>query len=349
MSFVALNAFDTLFFRDGKPFSMGEETWANGLFPPPLSVVYGALRTAYFSEHIGELKKANQVDDHTSDLRINFFAYHGGGKYFYPCPLDIVRKKGKKGEQEFSLLELVERGCDSCSSLGEDLPMLLQFQGQVEAASGLIDEISLNEYLQNSSLPPDLLNIDNYLREEPKIGISRNNCTGSADEGMLYRVGMKRMNELSLAVGYSGLNITGCLMRLGGEGKSVSVSELYENPHVQGVSVLQEKDDFFKLYLATPAIFNEGWRPLPCKIPGAKLVAAVIGKPLYIGGFDMKLKKPINGQRSYPKPMRRAVPAGSVYYYQGTADVQGDSISDYGDKQGYGIYYIGKVSKGYSI
>lgn len=348
MTFKSLNAFDTLFFRDGKPFSIGEETWANGLFPPPLSVVYGALRTAYFSEHIGDFKKANQEDDHTSDLRINFFAYHGGGKYFYPCPLDIVQKKDKKDEPEYRLLELVKWEGDCSSSLfGVDLPMLLQSQEQVEAASGLIDEISLNEYLQSSSLPQALLNMDYYLREEPKVGIGRNNRTGSADEGMLYRVGMKRMHELSIAVGYSGLDITGRLIRLGGEGKSVSFSELNENPNVQGVSMLQNKDDFFKLYLATPAIFSEGWRPAPDKIPGAKLVAAVIGKPLYIGGFDMKLKNQINGQRSYPKPMRRAVPAGSIYYYQGVAEVKGDSISDYGNEQGYGIYHIGKVSKGF--
>jgi CRISPR-associated protein Cmr3 len=343
MTVVALKAFDTFFFRDGKPFTMGEETWANGLFPPPLSVVYGALRTAYFSEYIEEFNNANQADDPSSELRIYFSAYHGGGKYFYPCPLDIVQKKEKKGEPEYNLLELVERQADCCSSLqGLELPMLLQSQQQVEAASGLIDEISLNEYLQNGSLPPYILNMDNYLREEPKVGISRNNLTGSADEGMLYRVGMKRMLEISLAVGYSGLNISGRLMRLGGEGKSVSVSELNENQNVQGMSVLPKKDDFFKLYLATPAIFNEGWRPAPDKTPGAKLVGAVIGKPLYIGGFDMK---PKNGQRPHPKPMRRAVPAGSIYYYQGIAEVQGDSISDYGSKQGYGIYYIGKVNK----
>lgn len=346
MAVIALNALDTLFFRDGKPFSMGEETWANGLFPPPLSVLYGALRTAYFSEHIGELKLANEEGDPTSELRINFSAYHAEGKYFYPCPLDIVQKKERKSEREpeFSLLELVERQADCFSSLyGVDLPMQLQSQAQVEEASGLIDEISLNEYLQSSSVPPDLLNTDNFLQDEPKVGIGRNDRTGASDEGMLYRVGMKRMHRLRLAVGYSCLTLSGTLMRLGGEGKSVSVSELTEKPNVQEPEPFPKTGDFFKLYLATPAIFKEGWRPTSETVPGAKLVAAVVGKPLHIGGFDMK---PKNGQRSQPKPMRRAVPAGSVYYYQGTAEVQGNSISDYGKEQGYGIYYIGNVSKG---
>lgn len=346
MAFMKLNALDTLFFRDGKPFSIGEETWANGLFPPPLSVMYGALRTAYFSEHIEELKNANEANDPTSELRINFSAYYGGGKYFYPCPLDIVQQKDKKGEPEYSLLGLVERQADCCSSLhGIELPMLLQSQEQVEPVSGLIDEISLNEYLQSGSAPLDLLNMDKYLKEEPKVGIGRNNRMGSSDEGMLYRVGMKRMHEMRFAIGYSGLNITGHLMRFGGEGKSVSVSELKESPDVQGIKASQNKDDFFKLYLATPAIFKEGWRPAPETVPGARLIAAVVGKPQYIGGFDMKPKK---GRPSRPKPMRRAVPAGSIYYYQGIAEVKEDSISDYGNEQGYGIYYIGKTSNGFS-
>lgn len=342
MNFVTLEAFDTLFFRDGKPFSMGEETWANGLFPPPLSVVYGALRTAYFSEHIGTLHSANNEVDPTLKLTINFSAYHGEGKYFYPCPLDIVQIKERKRKPEFSLLELVERRTGCCSSLHKvDLPMLLQSQKQVEEPSGLIDEISLNEYLQSSAVPRSLLNIENFLKEEPKVGIGRNNLTGTSDEGMLYRVGMKRMHQLRLAFGYSGLNISGTLLRLGGEGKAVSVSKMKQKPNVQEAISSTKKDGLFKLYLATPAIFKEGWRPAPENIPGAKLVAAVIGKPLYIGGFDMK---PKGGKRPAPKPMRRAIPAGSVYYYQGSAEVQENSISDYGKEQGYGLYYIGNVS-----
>jgi CRISPR-associated protein Cmr3 len=132
MTFVALNAFDTLFFRDGKPFSMGEETWANGLFPPPLSVVYGALRTAYFSEHIGELKSANGDDDPTLSLNIMFSAVYKDGSYHYPCPFDVVQKKETNGEQkpELSLLKLVERQAGHYSSLhGGGLPLLLQAEG----------------------------------------------------------------------------------------------------------------------------------------------------------------------------------------------------------------------------
>jgi CRISPR-associated protein Cmr3 len=346
MAVLALDALDTLFFRDGKPFSLGEDTWADGIFPPPLSVLYGALRTAFLSRHISELRNANGENDLTSQLKIDFSAYHGGGIYYYPCPLDIVEKKARKvwDEPEYQILELVEKEYGCCSSLhGLDLPMMLQSKAQVEDASGLMDELSLNDYLLRNSVPKSLLPINDYLTEEPKIGIGRNDRTRASDEGMLYRVGMKRMHHLSFAVGYSGINISGKLMRLGGEGKSVSVSVLEQKPCVRKPDNLSAK--FFKLYLATPAIFREGWCPSPEKIPG-ELIAAVVGRPISIGGFDMK---PKNGKRPGPKPMRRAVPAGSVYYYQGSSEevgaLHGASISDYGAGQGYGIVYIGNVSR----
>ena len=72
---IKLDPLDTLFFRDGKPFSMGEETWGNCIFPPSPSVIYGALRTAYFSNHIDLLEKANTKNDPTSNLVINCLLY----------------------------------------------------------------------------------------------------------------------------------------------------------------------------------------------------------------------------------------------------------------------------------
>jgi CRISPR/Cas system CMR-associated protein Cmr3 (group 5 of RAMP superfamily) len=58
-----------------------------------------------------------------------------------------------------------------------------------------------------------------------------------------------------------------------------------------------------QLYLATPAIFAHGWRPtLP---PGLRLVAAAVGSPLTVSGWDL-----VSGK---PRPLLRAAPAGSTY------------------------------------
>ena len=214
-------------------------------------------------------------------------------------------------------------------------------EGQVEAVSGMIKGDSLNAYLQNSLVPSDIITMDEYLKEEPKVGIGRDNRTRTSDEGMLYRVGMKRLHQYSLAYGFEGIDLLPAMMKFGGEGKAVSVSPVTKENEPDVRQPEQLSGNYFKLYLATPAIFNEGWRPSPDTIPGAKLVAAVIGKPLYIGGFDIKTR--------FPKPLRRAVPAGSVYYYEGSLEearkLHGCSISDSDRKQGYGIVYIGTVTR----
>lgn len=108
----------------------------------------------------------------------------------------------------------------------------------------------------------------------------------------------------------------------------------------------------FVLYLSTHAIFKEGWLPewigengLERKIHGTsikvKLLTAAIGKPVYIGGFDIA--------KGEPKPMYKAVPGGSVYYFEildGNVDdlkkIHGRSISDVYSEQGFGVCYVGK-------
>jgi len=75
----------------------------------------------------------------------------------------------------------------------------------------------------------------------------------------------------------------------------------------------------FKLYLATPALFRNGWVPDFLSEAGGeyrgrvgslelRLVAAAVGKAVPIGGWDLVRKR--------PRSMRKAVPAGSVYFFE---------------------------------
>ena len=66
-----------------------------------------------------------------------------------------------------------------------------------------------------------------------------------------------------------------------------------------------------RLVLLTPADFNTGGNERPYLPPGgafggARVVAAAVDRPLVVSGWDM-----LAGQ---PKPSRRLVPAGSVYF-----------------------------------
>jgi len=100
---IRIRPLDTFFFRDGKPFSLGQETWADGVFPPSPSILYGALRAIYFSEYPDEFKKANTPDDPTLKLKIKGIFLEIGEKIYLPVPADFVITKDE-GENKTSCL-----------------------------------------------------------------------------------------------------------------------------------------------------------------------------------------------------------------------------------------------------
>jgi len=223
---------------------------------------------------------------------------------------------------------------------------------EVENIEGAIFRIFvLENYLQNETNGKFIIKMfSDLLFTESKIGIGRNDQTHSSDESRLYRVGMIRLKNAKILVDFEKLNLPSQgFLKLGGEGKIVSYKESDED-----LSIIepQIKDKQFKLYLATPAVFKKGWIPDLDKYKKQgielKLLTAAIGKPIFIGGFYIDIK---NRQ---PKPMRKAVPAGSVYYFEiEEGDMQqviknfhGKSVSDFETaKEGFGISYVGGIKK----
>ena len=348
---IKIDALDTLFFRDGKPFTMGEDTWANGVFPPYPSVIYGALRSAYFSHHLNELKKANNDDDPTRDLKIKGFYILADNKAYLPLPNDCVKEKGGK-DNFVSVLPMPE-----LKNIKSSCPTQYALKSKKEEVvenidGGLINIKSFGEYLKCAKGPfSSILKVADRVLPEPKIGIGINKETGTSEEGKLYRVDMRRLGDFGLLVDFKGLDLSKRgMMKLGGEGKAVSYKQF--KPVDFSIDNFNFDGKRFKLYLSTPAIFKNGWLPawineqtLIGEYKGLelKLLTASIGKPISIGGFDMR--------KRMPKAMRKAVPAGSVYYFE---IIEGDiqqaieifnqsAISEFYREQGFGIAYVGGV------
>lgn len=72
----------------------------------------------------------------------------------------------------------------------------------------------------------------------------------------------------------------------------------------------------YRLVLLTPGLFAAGHRP--AALPGARIVAAVVPRPQVISGWDMERQESgkNKGKPKGPKPTRRAVPAGSVFWVE---------------------------------
>lgn len=366
---IEIKALDTLFFKDGKPFTMGENHWTDSIFPPNLSTIYGAIRTAYFIgnmelfQKLQNNKELNTEKDPTKKLKITklFYKINDGrndGNY-YNMPLDLVELKDisellAKRERENKKYKVYPlRIKENKYANSNPLKYLLYFDEHVKAISdGIIHENEIEDYINGNLEDIEICKMSDYLCDEPKVGIGLDKSTRTSKDSRLYRVDFKRLKEMSLIVEFEGieLNKKG-VIRLGGEGKYAvyeddsSIIEPYE------FEIDSITNNRFKVTLMTQAIFENGWLPkdideekfiLENDKFKIKLVAASVGKYSLIGGYDMA--------KNEPKPMLKAVPAGSTYFFEilkgETKDIiryfHLKSVSDKMQEEGYGISFVSK-------
>lgn len=370
---ISIEALDTLFFRNGKPFERGEDANGAGLFPPAPSVYHGALRTAYFAQHGTGFISSQKVAAATRGLSIQSVALQTyDDRLLFPTPSDLVIPKEDEGKRSSEATLLSVSAAPTISNYPPTLSVLVS-QVDYPVVGSLayrIDQKQLEAYLNNTEGTFEVERLQHYLTGESKVGIGRDLKTGAVLEGHLYFVNFVRPRNdqgegLRIHLTYQTrwekpLHESGYL-RLGGEGKiahyhrDVLQRAIIQQPEIQS--------KYLKIYLATPCYFRNGWLPegidhktFQGKLHGieVQLVTAAIGRPEHLGGFDQ--------QRQIPKPMRRLVPAGSVYYLKtetltdaaalsakihGTSITEEDSLheqnveSDYYRRRGFGIAYVG--------
>lgn len=355
MPTIAIQATDTLFFRDGRPFSMGDDSFAQGVFPPPPSVLYGALRSAYISKGLEDDLHLNELIKESENLRFNFIGLQVGSSPYFPLPMDlIVPKPIGKAPLKTKPLKLVDAPKFSNAQTSKILKP--EHDGKTEDDTFLIELLAFENYLEGTS---DQLNVkkrSDFLTSEPKIGIGRDRDSNIADGGKLFRIQANRLSkidsrgnlmQLRFLLDLEGLDVPkNGWMTLGGERK-VAIFEKMESIEIIRPNIETSR---FKIYIATPAVFEAGWKPEKLlQKHGLTLLAAAIDRPLSIGGWDLEKNK--------PKPMVQCVPAGAVYYVEASStaaavaiaqEIHGKSIAenfnhtDY-QKQGFGIAYVGKI------
>lgn len=362
---------DTLFFRDGKPFSLGDETWADGIFPPFPSTLYGSLRTKYIAEKRDGYKEfcnenmkniigtKHRIPENGFKMNTIYLGYSDKStasldRYFFPTPIDMARYK----EHRNDLLLLKPKSIKELTS-SSPLPQVLTIEGVEEelesADSTFIQDIAFYQrYFLGFYENINFIDIENILQEEPKVGIGRSDFTHTSEESRLYRVGMSRMNfGWSLYAEIEGIESNdlfsdenqSTIIKLGGEGKTAKIFSVQEKEaeireDIDELNKLINEDKRFKIYFMTPAIFKNGWYPdfvtnskdyYLKDFPEFKLKTAAVGKPIHIGGWDMGKK--------CPKNMMRAIPAGSVYFFSAKkeAEIDIDEIINHFHRKNHSI------------
>ena len=364
---------DILMFRDGKPFSGGDDHFAQGTFPPSPSTVYGALRSHILSTAWPEYDKFAAGDESVPEqvkneigtpasigaLTIRQFAIakkEGDGiEQYFPMPKDIAKEKGKDNGNLYMLKpENILQ-----SKIMTDFPSDLQHlwypsEKALESVAGFLSQTAMSEYLSGKT--PDKWTENKKLYEtEERTGIRKNGTKRSVETGGLYSVEYFRLNDnVGFTVEVEGTQLLppeSGMLRLGGDNRTAFYTRaIWNDIPVETIRKKISETGRFKIVLTTPAIFTNGW--LPCGIDNktmegslngidVKLITACIGKPIGIGGFDL-----VKGR---PKDMKKAVPAGSVYYLElksGSVDellsgIWLKSISDEKAQEGFGITLIG--------
>lgn len=352
MPTIEIQALDTLFFRDGKPFEMGDDNWADGTFPPPPSVIYGALRSAYFAQHPELMGKWN-TDDPTKKLRITGIYLKYDNRIYLPTPLDIVIDKNYDDEHLFPL-KLINSQKNKIIHNSE-VNFIPVFDGEAFSPKGYyLRDGDFKRYLQNKIDKDNGIistNIEKLILKEPKIGIGLDHESGTTSEGKLYRVGLNRLREnfdkewlefikLSFIVEFEGieLNQQG-ILKLGAENKTVVYSKFNDNiEHLKEIHTNNNKYNLFKIILLTPAITEKG--NLLKLNADKEIITGFVDNYIAIGGWDIKEKK--------PKTLYRAIPAGSVFYIRtknklSISDLYyelGFSLSEKRKNEGFGLYLI---------
>jgi CRISPR-associated protein Cmr3 len=387
---IFLEPLDVWVFRDGRPFSAGEDHHAKSVFPPSPFTVQGALRSKVLIERCGNLDKYAGRNGGAScpvcggapecPIRQEIGTPGHAGPFhlryvlpakrtdsaltvYFPLPRHLVRVKG---EERWQLLQPLES--PGMTSLPTGLRSLSTIGAKpVEHPDGWIDDMTLKNLLWNE-LPEGLKVIgtrgeNGILEEEPRVGIALQHKRKSAESGRFFIVDALRLrDDWGLAIGFEGLPSLPQrgLLDIGGEGRAARYETIQEMawPPAQRAEIVQARR--FLLYFVSPALFSSGasrwtWKPsflgsdltgtLPYTQTRIRLVAAAIGSPLRISGWELGA----GGRGGQPRPMRSAVPAGSVYFFEimdGPVEPvlaqHGHAITDWGAEYGFGLTLVGR-------
>lgn len=383
---INIKPIDVLFFRDSKPFSRGSEHFAKSIFPPYPQTLYGAFRTKALEElqcDFGEFKEGNLIfkneqlvnaNGGIDNIKEQIGDVNSIGKFLLKGPVLLKQNKSiyikiptdvKKVSgivKIMSPFDWNQYGIETDFNLN-NYPHL-PTNTPAEDLDGYISlRAFINFYLLNEQVisEKDILKPNDIFEYEIRTGIEINDEKDTTQEGKLYTAGFVRLkDEWSLYAEIENLSVLpqNGTLKLGGSNRVCEYTTLNNNPfgdYFQDAkpNIMQQIQETkkFKIVLLTPTIFNNGWISdkfnsnfeLEKNNVKIKLISAVINKPEYISGWDIAKRR--------PKPLKKLVPAGSVYYFELVAGTVEDLFTEFNFKNftdenpnlGFGLTLIGGI------
>ncbi|ODS41416.1 MAG: hypothetical protein A7315_06310 [Candidatus Altiarchaeales archaeon WOR_SM1_79] len=363
MKDYCIKPYDVLFFRGNKSFYFGE-WYSEGVFPPLPSTFQGFIRHKVLvdnniSPDDKEIKQHKIGDDDTMPMEITGpYLRDEEGKIYFQSPKDIFRGENKKYYSAMPAETPLQ------SDLGfslycPDLPK----EGKLEKHKPL-EYISLKEMIDYRTKLTDI-EIQNKeivgTEDRVLIGLDFEKLKGGNRVVKEGRFNVAAYNRLKNDYGFycnvklsDDLKILNGSLKFGSESHIVYVEELKEGNYLEeelkkNREELKDqiiKTKTLKIILLQPAIFENGWLPFDyedkdnkktCYVDGLQLelLFAFMDAPIKISGYSFyKNTKKSNTQQKdiRLKPIRNAVPAGSVYVFRINGDASDEQIKSFIDK-----------------
>ncbi len=265
-------------------------------------------------------------------------------QWLFPTPADALWFPAEEGLARYRLSpETPPAGVQTSSKLPRaPRPATALPAGKPAERPALITGKALQSWLvapEASGVVP-ATHLAEHMREELRTHVAIEGQGRTAKEGALFSEVQRRFvteARTRHAVGFrcADPRLQPGLVQLGGERRLSSLRRSAEPL----LPETQLSGGLLRVILLTPAIFADGYLPQEAKIAGATVVAACVGRPVPISGWDF--------EKRGAKAIRRMAPAGSVYWVdapEGWANAQHlNCISD--DPQdrldGFGLCAVG--------
>jgi len=370
---------DPVIARDGRPFGVGQGNRMRGLPWPLPSVVAGAFRTTLVKAN-PELDFAGDMPQRLMQVAVAGTFPVCANKLYLPAPNDCVAAPNDDGNTIKTVYRLSpdEGYADGCD-LPEGLkPVMLPTNVEDFKPADIPAWWPADKYVDwllgrdvqfdGSFLKPPVQETRDHVKLDPDLGSAAEGqifSTTGLNVSHLPRFDPKKESKFEARFAEVSLSVRvddrASLLKLnknvnmwhplGGERRLV-----HWQKQPSGISDWNCPDPIrnalqattkVRMILATPAIFKHGWKPDlehgPLKDCGLTLVGASVGRWKAVSGWSLADTK---DQKRGPKPIRRMVPSGSVYFFtvnQGSAGKLAErwleSVSDHEQEQrdGFGL------------
>lgn len=313
---------DPLMVRDGRPFGLDTDGARSLDFPPP-SVLAGMVRTRIgFADRLDQFQLSVEqalAIEVSGPLLARVGAEGKVEGALFPAPRDCVLFEALGGWRRHRLRPEEAPGANALTSLpGHLLPVAPDRALPAnKPASGpaFWTAAALRRWLEEPGESAELLETQQTrpaLTHERRVHVAIDPDTLTAEDGKLFQTDGLRferwtnggpIERMCLLLRCKNDKLRPGLATLGGERRLTLLEESGFDPTWPAPTLSTRRA---RVVLLTPALFDEGG--VPGAIAGARVVAAAVGRPLTISGWDMA----IGG----PKRTRRLAPAGSVYWVE---------------------------------